>query len=297
MAAFVTGMFSVLARARSSSLQLSSRSFLGAELVQRRLTRSRLIHSHVPRASAATEVSTSVENDLRAEFNKLFDETPCMPLIVRLAWHDAGTYDKSDNSGGATGTVRFKNEIGHGANAGLPKALDLLEPIKKKFPQVGYADFYQLASVQAIEYAGGPKIPFRFGREDGGEEQVTSDGRLPDGNQRMGHLRDVFYRMGFTDEEITALSGAHTLGRAHKERSGHEGPWTHEPIRFDNTYYKEILKDKPDPDLLRLESDLALLDQDNTRALVEKYAKDQSAFFEDYSKAHQKLSELGQFQN
>lgn len=36
----------------------------------------------------------------------------------------------------------------------------------------------------------------------------------------QAHLRNVFYRMGFGDEGIVALSGAHTLGRAHKVRGG-----------------------------------------------------------------------------
>jgi len=41
-------------------------------------------------------------------------------------------------------------------------------------------------------------------------------GRLPDASQGAQHLRDVFYRMGFDDEAIVALSGAHTLGRCHQ---------------------------------------------------------------------------------
>lgn len=46
--------------------------------------------------------------------------------------------------------------------------------------------------------------------------------------------RDIFYRMGFTDKEIVALSGAHTLGKAHSDRSGFEGAWTAQPLVFDN---------------------------------------------------------------
>lgn len=42
-----------------------------------------------------------------------------------------------------------------------------------------------------------------------------------DGSSAAGdHLRRIFYRMGMTDQEIVALSGAHTLGRARPERSG-----------------------------------------------------------------------------
>ena len=67
--------------------------------------------------------------------------------------------------------------------------------------------------------------------------QVTPDGRLPDAKQGHEHLRDIFYRMGFVDKEIVALSGAHALGRAHPDRSGFDGPWTKEPLIFDNSYF------------------------------------------------------------
>lgn len=53
--------------------------------------------------------------------------------------------------GGANGSIRFDPEILHGANAGLKHALILLEPIKAQFPDVGYADLYQLASATAVE--------------------------------------------------------------------------------------------------------------------------------------------------
>ena len=65
---------------------------------------------------------------------------------VRLAWHDAGTYNAADKTGGANGTIRFDPECGHAANAGLTWATKKLEPIKEKHPDVGYADLYQLAS-------------------------------------------------------------------------------------------------------------------------------------------------------
>ena len=40
--------------------------------------------------------------------------------------------------------------------------------------------------------------------------------------------------MGFNDRDIVALSGAHTLGRCHLQRSGFDGPWTRNPLKFDN---------------------------------------------------------------
>ncbi|CDF32149.1 Ascorbate Peroxidase, APX2 [Chondrus crispus] len=256
-------------------------------------TQSRLPTVFLP--ARRTPPTASLESDVRTALNKLYDTTPCMPIMVRLAWHDAGTYKVADGTGGANASIRYLPEKGHAANNGLNIAMDLLEPIKAQFPAISYADLYQLASVVGIEHSGGPKVPFRMGRTDAGEADTTEDGRLPDADKRMGHLREVFYRMGLNDTEITVLSGAHTLGRAHQDRSGFDGPWTKVPVVFDNSYFVEILKDEPDPDLLRLSSDLALLDIPETKALCEKYANDQKAFFDDYILAHQKLSELGCF--
>lgn len=45
------------------------------------------------------------------------------------------------------------------------------------------------------------------------QANYPENGRLPDASQGAQHLRDVFYRMGFDDQEIVILSGAHTLGK------------------------------------------------------------------------------------
>jgi len=48
-------------------------------------------------------------------------------------------------------------------------------------PEIGYADLYQLASVVAVEFAGGPSIPFRLGRKDAKEKEVRVEGGGRDG--------------------------------------------------------------------------------------------------------------------
>lgn len=54
-------------------------------------------------------------------------------VLVRLAWHASGTYDKDTKTGGSNGaTMRFAPESDHGANAGLKTARELLEPVKRK---------------------------------------------------------------------------------------------------------------------------------------------------------------------
>lgn len=53
--------------------------------------------------------------------------------------------------GGANGSIRFKPEINHGANAGLNGCLGLLDPIKEKYPDVSYADLMQMGSAVSVE--------------------------------------------------------------------------------------------------------------------------------------------------
>lgn len=252
----------------------------------------------------------------REDIKELIKTNFCHPILVRLGWHDAGTYDKNieewPQRGGTNGSLRFDVELKHAANAGLVNAVKLIQPIKEKYPGVTYADLFQLASATAIEEAGGPKIPMKYGRVDVSRpEQCPDEGKLPDAGPPPSvaqHLRDVFYRMGLNDQEIVALSGAHTLGRSRPERSGwgkpetkytKDGPgapggqsWTVQWLKFDNSYFKDI-KEQRDEDLLVLPTDAALFEDPSFKVYAEKYAEDQDAFFKDYAEAHAKLSNLG----
>ena len=142
------------------------------------------------------------------------------------------------------GTLRFKEELSHGANAGLDKAVAWLEPVEAKHPRVSFADLSTYAGAVAIEAMGGPYIPWRSGRVDTHDASaVTPDGRLPAADRgspprTAAGLRETFGRMGFGDREIVALSGAHALGRCHAENSGYVGPWQGTPTIFSNIYYK-----------------------------------------------------------
>jgi catalase (peroxidase I) len=78
--------------------------------------------------------------------------------------------------------MRFDSgESKYGANAGLKEAQAALEPLKKKYPNISYADFWSLAAICAIKVMGGPDIAWRAGRPDAdsGDDSVP-DGRLPD---------------------------------------------------------------------------------------------------------------------
>jgi cytochrome c peroxidase len=71
---------------------------------------------------------------VRQDIAELINVNPAKgPTLVRLAWHSSGTYSKILKDGGSSkGTIRFKEELQHGANAGLDTATMWLEPIYKK---------------------------------------------------------------------------------------------------------------------------------------------------------------------
>jgi hypothetical protein len=234
------------------------------------------------------------------------------PMMVRLAWHASGTFDKNatEKVGGSNGsTMRFAPESTDGANKGLHISTDMLHLVKVNHPEISYSDLWTYAGAQAVEFLGGPKVPHKFGRVDHpNDSHVPENGRLPDASQGAQHLRDVFYRMGFNDQEIVALSGAHTLGRCHLVRSGFDGPWTRNPLNFDNEYFRNLLHlewkikewegpqqfaDVETGELMMLPTDIALKTDPEFRKYVEIYANSQEKFFEDFSAAFSKLLHLG----
>lgn len=167
------------------------------------------------------------------------------PLIIRMAWHSAGTYRSIDGRGGAGGgQQRFEPLNSWPDNANLDKARRLLWPVKKKYgKQISWADLMVLAGNVALEDMGFKTLGFAGGREDdweadlvywgaetkwlAGDKRYDMERKLenplaavqmgliyvnpegPGGNPdpvlAAHDIRETFGRMGMDDEETVAL--------------------------------------------------------------------------------------------
>ncbi|MBS1677988.1 MAG: catalase/peroxidase HPI [Actinobacteria bacterium] len=167
------------------------------------------------------------------------------PLIIRMAWHSAGTYRVSDGRGGAgTGQQRFAPLNSWPDNGNLDKARRLLWPVKQKYGKaLSWADLLILSGNVALESMGFETFGFAGGRVDAwepdddvywgpeqtwlGDERHSGDRRLdrPFGATQMGliyvnpegpngepdplaaakDIRATFGQMAMNDEETAAL--------------------------------------------------------------------------------------------
>jgi len=157
---------------------------------------------------------------------------------VRLPFHDAGSYDVNDDSGRPGACVNPFDP----ANNGLAEVINGIEPVYLLHQsELSRADYWVLVAVTSIQDAGGPKIPFMWGRIDCNGNYPPM-GKLPDAEGNFSEVYNVFVkRMGLTVTDITALLGAHTLGRPQAENSGYEFYWNPAANLFTNQFYLVLL--------------------------------------------------------
>lgn len=176
-------------------------------------------------------------------------------LMIRMAWHSAGTYRITDGRGGAgAGQQRFAPLNSWPDNANLDKARRLLWPIKQKYGRkLSWADLMILTGNVALESMGFKTFGFAGGRADVwepeelfwgpegtwlGDERYSGERQLsePLGAVQMGliyvnpegpngnpdpiaaarDIRETFFRMAMNDEETVALiAGGHSFGKTH----------------------------------------------------------------------------------
>jgi L-ascorbate peroxidase len=114
---------------------------------------------------------------------------------------------------------------------------------------------------------------FKMGRVDAEEHEASPEGLLPDAHEAGESMFSKLTRAGFTQEEIVALMGSHTIGFARMDRTGFEGRWTQNPHVFDNTYYKEVLLGDKSK-FLKTPAEKHLFENAELRKFVEMFAQD-----------------------
>jgi len=264
-----------------------------------------------------------VKSDIR---NILLDENAddgnYGPFLIRLAWHCAGSYRKTDGRGGCDGArIRFdvertwddnKNLIpGPHHDLGTITALELLFPIKKKYGlALSWGDLIVLAGNTAIEEMDGPQMDFCGGRVDAYEgysleELDVSMIYVNAGDTSADDVREKFDKMDMNDQETVALiGGGHAFGRCHAYVSGFDGQWTANPSVFDNQYFNFLLDQSYRPSrtisgqfetkigentYIMLHGDYVLLDDPSFHSYIELYANDMDALLTDFKAAWEKL--------
>ncbi len=126
------------------------------------------------------------------------------PLMIRMAWHSAGTYRIADGrGGGGTGTQRFAPLNSWPDNANLDKARLLLWPVKKKYGnKLSWADLMILAGNVALESMGFKTFGFGGGREDVWEPEEDiywgAEGEWLGNKERLAGDKDLENPLGAT---------------------------------------------------------------------------------------------------
>ena len=252
-------------------------------------------------AATITIQNEEVRKNLRQVLESKIQKTKC-PAVLRVAFHDAGTFNKASNDGGMNGSVLY--ELGRPESFGLKRGLNPIKEVYEEMKARGFgddtggvslADCIACAGAYAIELTGGPKFleSIPLGRRDA--SSADPENRIPVETLRGKEMREHFQNLyGLSSQEMIALSGAHTIGQ-----KGFGDPYT-----FDNEYFVTLKKDPWNlPNLTKDElemnehigllSDRYLAEDEENKKWINKYAEDAGAFNKDFVEAYIKLTTLG----
>ncbi|KNC46834.1 uncharacterized protein AMSG_03265 [Thecamonas trahens ATCC 50062] len=174
--------------------------------------------------------------------------------LVRLGFHDSVGVSPNHVSDGC---INLENAD----NKGLINIVGAMENLyvnrqsKLEYGQMSRADFWALGGIVAARVGAAnsaactagvcvPPMPLTYGRKDCATSPKTAAaGSFPNAQGGMSTVMNLFRNeMGFTDREVVALMGAHSLGAAEAADSGgFTGPWTRQPNTLDNEFYKEMV--------------------------------------------------------
>eukprot|EP00899_Mesostigma_viride_P023404 jgi/Mesvir1/4248/Mv22216-RA.1 len=217
------------------------------------------------------------------------------PVVLRLAFHDAFTFDAfapSDLAGGPNASIKFETD--RPENKGLKRALRIIDAIQKEIEDSGIvsevtlskADLIAIAGAEAVAATGGPEFTVPVGRVDA--SGPDPEGRMPMENMTAASLKARFASSGYSVKEMVCLSGAHTLGTKGFGKAD----------EFDNAYFV-MLKARPwenqDESMshVGIDTDRAIAYDPECLRWINYYAASQNDFWADFAKAYTRMVTQG----
>ncbi|CAL1397467.1 unnamed protein product [Linum trigynum] len=251
--------------------------------------------------------------------------------LLRLHFHDCFV-NGCDASVLLDDTATFQGEKTAPPNLNSLRGFEVIDAIKSELESVcpetvSCADVLAIAARDSVFLTGGPSWEVQMGRKDGvSASKAAATASLPGPNSTVAVLLANFQNVGLGLNDVVALSGAHTIGKARCSSfssrisgGGGGGPDINldfvqslqqlcsspelsttattvaaaeldkgTPFTFDNQYYTNLLSGEG-----LLPSDQALAGQDEeTRMIVETYVEDSDRFFEDFMASMVRMGSL-----
>jgi peroxidase len=241
--------------------------------------------------------------------------------ILRLFFHDCFV-NGCDGSILLDDTANFTGEKNAGPNANSVRGFEVIDTIKSQVEAsckatVSCADILAIAARDGVNLLGGPTWTVQLGRRDAKTaSQSAANSNLPAPGSSLQTLVTMFANKGLTAKDMTALSGAHTIGQARcvtfrshiysdtnlnanfaatrKQtcpQSGGDGNLApidvQTPARFDNAYYQDLVAKRG-----LFHSDQELFNGGSQDSLVMTYSTSASTFTSDFVNAMIKMGNI-----
>ncbi|KAF3796530.1 Peroxidase 52 [Nymphaea thermarum] len=243
--------------------------------------------------------------------------------LLRLFFHDCFV-NGCDGSVLLDDTPAFVGEKNAAPNANSVRGFEVIDVIKSAVEEacpgvVSCADILAISARDSVVQLGGPDWQVKLGRRDARKaSQAAANSSIPPPTSNLSELISSYAAQGLSVQDMVALSGAHTIGKARcttfRNRIYQEAnidsfftntrkpncPGTHgqgdhnlapldiqTPTRFDNSYFVNLIAWKG-----LLHSDQALFNGGSTDTIVQNYSQNPDAFIQDFVTAMIKMGDI-----
>ncbi|KAI9360814.1 heme peroxidase [Zopfochytrium polystomum] len=223
-------------------------------------------------------------------------------LFVTLACQCASTFRNTDHAGGCNGArIRLSPEKDLPSNKGLDQVIATLKPVQDAYPDLTTADLIVVAAQVALETAGADLPSFVGGRVDLPQEAIDREASklLPRTyiSDPIVAMRDDWRVKGLTVRQGVALAGR-LRSPTHQTNTGFSGSYGGDPSTLSNALFKTLLSESWTRSQVPGEytavgksgvyvtvSDLAMVWDAESKAVVQEFAASQKAFLDAFSDA------------